>query len=52
MANQNPLSVNLSVEYAQLEPVVSTPGAQWQQVCDKSIEEAQNLLQSSDNEMQ
>lgn len=48
MADQNHFR-DLSVEYSQLEPVV-TIWSQWQQA-GQSIEEAQSLLKSSDAEM-
>ena len=48
MAEQNQFR-ELSVEYAQLAPVVST-WTQWQQA-RQSIEEAESLLNSSDTEM-
>ena len=49
MADQNKFR-DLSVEYAQLEPVVTTWG-KWQQAA-QSIEEAQSLLKGQDAEMQ
>jgi peptide chain release factor 1 len=49
MADQNRFR-ELSVEYSQLEPVVTT-WAKWQEAC-QSIEEAQALLKSKDKEMQ
>ena len=49
MADQNRFR-ELSVEYSQLEPVVTT-WAKWQQA-DQSIEEAQSLLKGQDKEMQ
>jgi peptide chain release factor 1 len=49
MANQNHFR-DLSVEYSQLEPVVST-WAQWQQAA-QAIADAEGLLESSDIEMQ
>jgi len=49
MANQNRFR-DLSVEYSQLEPVVNT-WAQWQSA-GQSIAEAEELLNSSDSEMQ
>jgi len=48
MADQNRFR-ELSVEYAQLEPIVST-WIQWQQA-GQSIAEAENLLNSPDTEM-
>ena len=48
MANQNRFR-ELSVEYAQLEPVVFA-WSRWQQAA-QSIEEAESLLQSGDEEM-
>lgn len=49
MANQNRFR-ELSVEYAQLEPVVTT-WAKWQQA-GQSMEEAQSLIKGQDKEMQ
>jgi len=49
MANQNRFR-DLSVEYSQLEPVVTT-WAKWQQA-SQSMEEAQSLLKAQDKEMQ
>ena len=49
MADQNRFR-ELSVEYSQLEPVVTT-WARWRDAC-QSIEEAQGLLKSKDKEMQ
>jgi peptide chain release factor 1 len=49
MADQNRFR-ELSVEYSQLEPVVTT-WTKWQQA-GQSIEEAQGLLKSPDKEMQ
>ena len=49
LADQNRFR-ELSVEYSQLEPVVTT-WAKWQQA-DQSIEEAQSLLKGQDKEMQ
>ena len=49
MADQNRFR-DLSVEYSQLEPVVST-WTKWQQA-GQSMEEAQSLLKSQDKEMQ
>ena len=49
MADQNRFR-ELSVEYSQLEPVVTT-WAKWQQA-DQSMEEAQSLLKGQDKEMQ
>ena len=48
MANQNRFR-DLSVEYSQLEPIVTT-WSQWQQA-GQSIAEDKDLLKSSDNEM-
>ena len=49
MANQNRFR-ELSVEYSQLEPVVTTWG-KWKQA-GQSMEEAQSLLKGQDKEMQ
>ena len=49
MADQNRFR-DLSVEYSQLEPVVTT-WAKWQQA-GQSIADAESLLKSSDDEMQ
>jgi len=49
MADQNQFR-DLSVEYSQLEPVVNT-WVQWQQA-GQSIADAEDLLKSSDKEMQ